>query len=622
MNSARDDAKQQKSQDPDADSSFLIRSNGELNDPELSIKTPKEIIVTQNDYISFRNQPLLPTGENIDSKNTLQTFHTRSGGTARSTPDALRQQNQNTSHTITQMDPTLPSDYVIDSKNTLQSIRKPTDSNNDNTKEAVPPCDANAVSSNPPTLPSGEVIDSKNTLRSFNTRPSVPSPAPNADVPNAQVENVYIAELVTVIPRRKSVIVLSVIGALTILVAIVIAVLCSSGKCGSRNMPSEAMNSTTPPTSSPTVTSTGIDLALQGVVSEFINNISYFGQSIYMNGTNAESRALKWISNSTEGLLFTDDESALLDLSSLRGDDVSFRICQRYALATLWFQQADENGDFVNSWETDTGWLEDANECLWFGIKCENGSVTEISFYNYTTKVGNMYIGSIPPDIGLLTSLQTFVMNDNELVGTIPESIGKCSSMRRFDLQGVNFGGFSRVTGTLPSSIGQWTNITYFDVELNEIAGTIPESTKNWVKIRILDVSNNQMTGSIPSFIGQWRSITGLYLSSNKFSKTIPEEIGNLGNVIDFFIMDNLLTGTLPPLIGRLTSLESFNVDRNSIAGTIPPSIRNWTQIKRASFYSNDFTGTMPMEICASIQDDDMLISDCNVSCSCCTSCQ
>jgi hypothetical protein len=87
----------------------------------------------------------------VDSKNTIQSIHDR-------TSDITKHVN---SFAIVSPNPEnamLPSGEMIDSKNTLQSLRTLVIENNNNVvANTVPPFDVNAASSNPPTLPSGEV---------------------------------------------------------------------------------------------------------------------------------------------------------------------------------------------------------------------------------------------------------------------------------------------------------------------------------------------------------------------------------------------------------------------------------------------------------------------------------
>jgi hypothetical protein len=107
------------------------------------------------------------------------------------------------------------------------------------------------------------------------------------------------------------------------------------------------------------------------------------------------------------------NRSELLTLNSHGVDDeVSFRIRQLFPLVTLWFQQVDEAGAFANNWTNTSGWLQNESECHWFGITCdENGSVSAIAFNDCDANTTNNYVGSIPPDIALLTSLLLFSCN-------------------------------------------------------------------------------------------------------------------------------------------------------------------------------------------------------------------
>jgi hypothetical protein len=432
-------------------------------------------------------------------------------------------------------------------------------------------------------------------------------------------ESLYEAEAVTGRSHRANTttIVLAVFGASAIIAAIVVLGVCFSGDCGSNDNGKVLQTVTMPPTYRPTIRPTStptpapIEVMVEKVVAAFVNNITYLGQEIKLNGTRAESRALAWLIQ--EDTLFNGSD--LLTLNSHGIDnDVSLRLRQRYPLVTLWFQQADGEGNFVNTWTNTSGWLQAENECDWFGIFCDaKRSVVRIEFYDYDTNSTNKFVGSIPPDIGLLTSLQWLIMHFNDVTGTIPDTIGQCRNMSIFDI------GYGSVSGTLPSSVGQWAKMYVFDASENEIIGSIPESVANWRNIEGFSVFGNHLTGSIPSFIVQWSQLQYFAVFDNKMTNTIPEDIGNLSNLVLFATSVNSLSGTLPSSIGKLTALTSFFVQGNRLIGTIPSSIGNWSQIERAYFATNRFTGTMPQEICANIQQGDVLWSDCEVNCSCCT---
>jgi Leucine-rich repeat (LRR) protein len=646
-----DEAENRAIRDPSADTCFLGGSIDERPDPEIANEVPNELsLAMQNDNVS--NQLKIPPSEDVDSTGAA--------------PGVTRLKNPfNT-------DPALPSGEEIDSKNTLQSFhtRIPVDRGNDCddlmvVASTLPPSDIH-VASNHPKLPSGEIIDSKNTLQCFNTRAAVPfrdigpsdannmnitdsdgMPTAAAWIPPSQTsdreappaETVYVAELVpSSTTRRKTTLVWVLFGVFALLGASLIAGVCFSGNCGSSDSSQNLSPTEQRPAFSPTVFPTAIPAVspIEVVVSEFVNNISYLQEEISVNGTSAESRALAWIIH--DDPLFAP--SALLTLSMQTDDVVCLRVRQRYTLAIFWFQQLNPEGLFVKPWNKTLGWLEE-NECEWFGIVCDaNGYVNQIQFYDYTDidSVGNSFVGSIPPDIGLLTSLsglslRTFktggdMMSENDtgmipnavlskipniVTGTIPESIGQCSKISIFDIA------YGSVSGTLPSSMGRWTDMFSFDVSANDIIGSIPESVSSWTNIVGFSVFGNQLTGSIPPFVVQWSQLQYFAVFDNELTSTIPEDIGNLNDLTIFAISLNRLTGTLPSSIGKLTALTGFVVQDNRLSGTIPSSIGNWSQIERAYFATNRLTGTMPQEICANIQEGDVLWSDCEVNCTCCT---
>jgi hypothetical protein len=425
-------------------------------------------------------------------------------------------------------------------------------------------------------------------------------------------ENLYEAVVVTDRPRRTNAttILLAAFGISAIIAAMVVLGVCFSAECGSndgdKNLPPPPTHH---PTASPSVPPT--DVLRERVVREFVNNISYLDREIIVNGTSAESRALSWLIQGDT--LF--NASVLMTLNSQYDNDVSFRLRQRYPLVTLWYQQVDSEGNYVYKWVNTSGWLENESECNWYGIICdENKTVVQISFFDFEKNVSNKYVGSIPPDIGLLTSLQAINIRLGNVSGTIPEFIGQCKQMIFFTIS------HGSVSGTIPSSLGQWTNIFLFDVSNNKINGTIPETITNWMNITGFILQVNLLSGSIPSFIGQWSRLQYFLATANQLTNTIPDEIGNLVDLNIFAVTENQLMGTLPSSIGRMTVLQNFYVDHNKLTGTIPSSIGNWSQISEAFFNSNKFTGTMPQEICNIIQKNDSLVCDCNIN-TCCTSC-
>jgi hypothetical protein len=208
-----------------------------------------------------------------------------------------------------------------------------------------------------------------------------------------------------------------------------------------------------------------------------------------MNGATPEDQALKYLIETDQTFTATE----ILTLSSKTSNVVQFRIRQRYALLTLFFQQT-----VAAQWVDTTNWLM-GGEYDWFGILFTimnlGGTVGSQLVVNKIELVANGLEGSIPADLGLLTALTSFSVGGNTLIGTIPASIGQWTALTYFDAS------LNQLTGTLPASIGQSSLLTYFSVYNNGLTGTIPASIDNWSQIKTADFSSNQFTGSMPNGI-------------------------------------------------------------------------------------------------------------------------
>jgi hypothetical protein len=252
------------------------------------------------------------------------------------------------------------------------------------------------------------------------------------------------------------------------------------------------------------------------ILTNYINQITLSDQTISMNGKNPEDQALKYLIETDQ--TFTAAE--ILTLKSKTSNVVQFRISQRYALLTLFFQQT-----LIQPWKSIVGWLVNANECTWFGISCASIDLgATVGTQNVVTKVdflGNNIKGTIPADLGLLTALRYFDVSKNAL------------------------------TGTLPASIGQWTTLTDFRVNDNALTGTLPASIGQWTAFKGFDVNGNTMTGTLPAYIGQWTALTFFRVSSNALTGTIPASIGNWSQIKFAFFQNSQFTGTMPNGICR-----------------------------------------------------------------------
>jgi hypothetical protein len=361
------------------------------------------------------------------------------------------------------------------------------------------------------------------------------------------------------------------------------------------------------------------------VLTDIVNNISLSNQEIVASDTSPESSALSClIYNDTtlDTTTWTKDTTASEVVSN---SAIGFRIRQRYPLLVMWFQQTS-----TEQWSDTNGWLVDQSECDWYGIVCDarvdprsGDSVNAVT--QFVLNGTSSYVGGIPSEIGLLSYLQHLEIRDTydngtsviHIQGTLPVTLGSLTLLTYFSMNG-NVG----LSGPLPDNIGQWTALNYFNVYNNNVTGTIPESIGRWTALTYFDVDSNSMTGTLPSIFGIWTLLTYFDASKNSFTGTIPTTIDQWTAMSHFHVDNTQLTGTLPDGIGQWTALTVFTVASNNLNGTIPKSIGNWGLIETAYFDNNQFVGTLTASICSYIDPDlDSLIMDCEINCTCCTTC-
>jgi Leucine-rich repeat (LRR) protein len=225
-------------------------------------------------------------------------------------------------------------------------------------------------------------------------------------------------------------------------------------------------------------------------------------------------------------------------------------------------------------------------ECTWCGVTCDatgsHVSRLDLAFNNMD--------GSIPPEIGNLTSLLSLSLSSNPLSGSIPPEVGNLTSLLFLDVGG------SQLSGSIPPQIGNLTSLEYLGLGAN-LSGPIPPEIGNLSQLSWLHLHDNQLSGSIPPEIGNLSRLTELWLEGNQLSGPIPPEIGNLTKAMLLYLDRNQLSGPIPPEIGNLSQLAGLYLSSNELSGSIPPEIGNLSQLETLYLSSNELSGSIPPEI-------------------------
>lgn len=148
----------------------------------------------------------------------------------------------------------------------------------------------------------------------------------------------------------------------------------------------------------------------------------------------------------------------------------------------------------------------------------------------------------------------------SNLSGTLPSDLGSLSSLQRLDLSN------NSINGSFPVSLLNATELRFLDLSSNYISGELPASFGAFSRLSVLNLSDNAFVGKLPETLGWNRNLTEISLKKNYFSGEIP---GGFMSTEYLDLSSNLIKGSLPLGFGG-NRLRYFNASYNRISGEIP----------------------------------------------------
>ena len=148
-------------------------------------------------------------------------------------------------------------------------------------------------------------------------------------------------------------------------------------------------------------------------------------------------------------------------------------------------------------------WFFIANNKFSGSIPSEVGRLTNLEYFSI---YGNPFSGTLPSEVGLLTEMREIDLHDTEMEGTIPEEIfeGMSLYLNLFDVSSARF------SGTLSTRIGLLQTVDWFLVPYNNFTGTIPTEAAAMSSLNRFNVQGNDFSGEIPAGLCLLRGETAL----------------------------------------------------------------------------------------------------------------
>ena len=129
---------------------------------------------------------------------------------------------------------------------------------------------------------------------------------------------------------------------------------------------------------------------------------------------------------------------------------------------------------------------------------------------------GNLLTGVIPESLWEnLSKMEVFITEKQKVLnGAISPAIGRWSNLRVFKINDMN----SNVTGSIPTEVGLLTSLVQFKTSQSNMASTLPSELGLLTNMFELALSRNGYTGTVPTELALLTNLEELYMQSTWLS--------------------------------------------------------------------------------------------------------
>ncbi|XP_041016837.1 receptor-like protein 13 [Juglans microcarpa x Juglans regia] len=211
---------------------------------------------------------------------------------------------------------------------------------------------------------------------------------------------------------------------------------------------------------------------------------------------------------------------------------------------------------------------------------------------------GNLFIGSISPYIGALSSAKAISLSDNDFNGDFPtEDLCRLKKLEEFDISGNDF------EGILPRCINNMSSLRLFDISHNRFTGNLSSSlvaSLSPTTIEYIDLSHNLFEGlfSFSLFANHSKLEVFRFISdNNKLEIETENPVGwtplfQLTALVLRNCNMNKLTGNIPKFLFDQHRLEVVDFSHNKLKGSFPFwLLENNARLRLLNLRNNSFEG-------------------------------
>lgn len=286
---------------------------------------------------------------------------------------------------------------------------------------------------------------------------------------------------------------------------------------------------------------------------------------------------------------------------SVPGEDAKsssgYRFVSRYVLVLLWHVLDGKR------WTNQFGFLKARDECLWndpLKVRLPNGDEEVAPGGVYCDGEGNLdsihldsnnLRGTLPAELGFLTTAKTFGFNTNIVTGSFPSEFCKLTGLRSLGLS------HNDLSLEIPSCVSKLSDLRVLMLSDNALRGKLPDLS-GFTEMVTLLLDDNDLTGDISTMLAGMTRLKYLYIEDNDFGLELDANFLNSSTeLLEVDISNCGFSGPAPWHLLDLSSLRLLDMNGNSFTEQIPSDIPVNSALKMLSFHKNQIGGALPASI-------------------------